>query len=78
MHNLNHIQKDTDIWTVYVDHLVSITPLSLDLTARTHFDHMENELSTSLVQLETLGRTIGNSNIPDEENPVKEHALQTL
>jgi 5'-nucleotidase len=78
MQSLNHIQRDTDIWTVQVDHLISITPLSLDLTARTHFDHLESELSTGLNMSDALVNTIGNLDLSDEEKLVREQILHSL
>lgn len=29
----DHVERDSDVWAVRVDHLVSVTPLSLDFTA---------------------------------------------
>jgi len=31
-------ERDSDIWAVHVDHVVSVTPLSLNLTSRANFD----------------------------------------
>jgi 5'-nucleotidase len=31
-------ERDSDVWAVHVDHVVSITPLSLNLTSRANFD----------------------------------------
>jgi broad specificity polyphosphatase/5'/3'-nucleotidase SurE len=29
----DHVERDSDVWAVRVDHVVSVTPLSLDFTA---------------------------------------------
>ncbi len=31
--NFDHVERDSDVWAVRVDHVVSVTPLSLDFTA---------------------------------------------
>jgi 5'-nucleotidase len=36
--NVRQADPNSDIWAVHVDHVVSVTPLSLDLTARANFD----------------------------------------
>lgn len=37
IHNVRQAEPDSDIWAVTVDRVVSVTPLSLDLTSRSHF-----------------------------------------
>ncbi len=36
--DVHHAEPDSDVWAVHVDRVVSVTPLSLDLTARGNFD----------------------------------------
>ena len=31
--SFDHVERDSDVWAVRVDHVVSVTPLSLDFTA---------------------------------------------
>jgi 5'-nucleotidase len=38
-------KEDTDIFAVKFDHMVSVTPLSMDLTARVDLRHLQNLLS---------------------------------
>jgi len=49
---------DSDIWAVVVERIVSVTPLSLDLTARTDLRRMQEELvvgvEQSQMQMEAL------------------------
>lgn len=36
--NVHQAERDSDVWAVHVDGVVSVTPLSLDLTSRANFD----------------------------------------
>ncbi|MBN1936530.1 MAG: 5'/3'-nucleotidase SurE [Anaerolineae bacterium] len=51
-------RTDSDIWAVMVDRVVSVTPVSLDLTARTDLHRLEDELETgvkeSLMRMDAL------------------------
>ncbi|MDF1513167.1 MAG: 5'/3'-nucleotidase SurE [Anaerolineae bacterium] len=37
-------EAHSDVWCLHVDHMVSVTPLSLDMTARADFGHVEETL----------------------------------
>ena len=43
--DLSQIEPDSDVWTLCEDHIVAITPLSLDLTSRVDFATLEQILS---------------------------------
>jgi len=38
--NIEQTEPESDVWAVMVDHVVSVTPLSLDLTSRAGFDSL--------------------------------------
>jgi 5'-nucleotidase len=38
------VEKDTDVYTLAFDHLVAVTPLSLDMTSRVDLRQLENEM----------------------------------
>ncbi len=42
--DIGQAQPDSDVWAVKVDRMVSLTPLSLDLTARVDFDAITSSL----------------------------------
>jgi 5'-nucleotidase len=43
--DLSQIELDSDVWALCEDHVVAITPLSLDLTSRVDFGTLEQILS---------------------------------
>jgi 5'-nucleotidase len=58
MENLMQVSADSDIWAVQVDRVVSVTPLSLDLTTRADMDQMENDLLAGIRQLEYVNSAL--------------------
>jgi 5'-nucleotidase len=43
----SRLEKDSDLYALHMEHLVSVTPLSLDLTARVDLVEMERRLRTA-------------------------------
>jgi 5'-nucleotidase len=48
LQNVGQVELDSDIWAIKVDRVVSVTPLSLDLTARVDFSAADSYLQAKL------------------------------
>jgi 5'-nucleotidase len=48
LQNVGRVELDSDIWAIKVDRVVSVTPLSLDLTARVDFSAADSYLQAKL------------------------------
>ena len=44
--DLEYAERDSDVWTLRVARVVSVTPLSLDMTSRADFGMIEEQLRT--------------------------------
>lgn len=56
----NPLQTDmnSDIWATIIDRVVSVTPLSINLTARTDLNDMENKLQTGFQYWSVADKTV--------------------
>jgi len=53
MEDPSRVERDSDVYALRVDGVVSVTPLSLDLTARTDFGVLDELLRGTLFEMET-------------------------
>jgi hypothetical protein len=51
---VRNVELDSDIWAVKVDQIVSVTPLSLDMTARVNLGHAGSYLQTKVASCQQV------------------------
>jgi 5'-nucleotidase len=54
LQDVRSIELDSDIWAVKMDHIVSVTPLSLDMTARVNLGHAGSYLQTKVASCQQV------------------------